>query len=436
MTAKRTHILVVDDSKVSRTIITRTLEKVLDTAQVTATNSKQQVMDRLAAGEHFDLITTALRLPDGDGLELTRAIRQSSSYQHVPIIVVSGDAASLDKAEMFAAGVTDTFDKSRGFQAFVSFIQTFLLRNVGLVGRVLYVEDSDIAALQGRGLMERHGMTVTHVGSAEEALERLQQSPYDFDVVVTDHYLEGDMSGDQLIATIRDHLHLTRVEMPVMVLTGDDTEDIQAQVLHSGANDLITKPLPEALFITRLQSLITIKQLHDGLSRQADIANEGLTRDPLTGLRNKRLVLDEATQWLKDPDKTPVWIAHLCLDEFLRVNLSVGHARGDDAVSHSANVMRKFLPEDALLCRLAGVEFFAALPNCSRDKAVQVFTQLRKRISAVRIAGEPIQLGVGLISADDHAYNELSSLLALTQFASNPSGEEGIRLVHSNDSAD
>jgi two-component system cell cycle response regulator len=421
--------LVVDDSKVSRTIITRTLDRVLDNASVTSTNSKQQVLAMLAAGEHFDVITTALRLPDSDGLELTRAIRQSSSHQHVPIIVVSGDAASLDKAEMFAAGVTDSFDKSRGYQAFVAFIQTFLLRNVGIVGRVLYVEDSATAAKMGRGLMEQHGMTVTHIRTAEEALERLQQSPYDFDVVVTDHFLAGEMTGKDLVATIRDQLHLTRVEMPTMVLTGDDTEEVQAEVLHAGANDLITKPLPKALFITRLQSLISIKQLHDGLTRQADIAGEGLTRDALTGLRNKRQVLDEATQWLKDPDKSPMWVVHLSLDEFIKVNLSVGHARGDDAVANAAHVMRKFLPEDALLTRLSGVEFFAALPGSSRDHAIEVFSKLRKRISAVRIGGEPVQLSVGLVSADDHPYNELSSLLALTQFASNPSGEDGIRLV-------
>ena len=429
MAINQTRILVVDDSKVSRTIITRTLADVLDNAEVTSTNTKQKVMEMLDAGDHYDVITTALRLPDSDGLELTRAIRQTDSHRHVPIIVVSGDAATLDKAEMFSAGVTDSFDKSRGFQAFVAFVQTFLLRNVGLVGRVLYVEDSSTAAQQGLGLMENHGMTVTQVKSAEEALQKLQQSPFDYDVVVTDHFLAGDMTGKDLVATIRDQLHLTRIEMPTMVLTGDDTEEVQAQVLHAGANDLITKPLPKALFVTRLQSLISIKHLHNGLTRQAEMAAEYRSRDSLTGLRNKREVLNQAHQWLKVANRQPLWIAHLSLDEFTKVNLSVGHSRGDDAISSAANVLRKVVPEDALLTRLAGVEFFVALPSRDREQAIAVFANLRKRINSVRIGNETIQLRVGLIEASRHPDIELHSLLALTRSAAEPCGEDGIRLV-------
>lgn len=429
MAINQTRILVVDDSKVSRTIITRTLADVLDNAEVTSTNTKQKVMEMLDAGDHYDVITTALRLPDSDGLELTRAIRQTDSHRHVPIIVVSGDAATLDKAEMFSAGVTDSFDKSRGFQAFVAFVQTFLLRNVGLVGRVLYVEDSSTAAQQGLGLMENHGMTVTQVKSAEEALQKLQQSPFDYDVVVTDHFLAGDMTGKDLVATIRDQLHLTRIEMPTMVLTGDDTEEVQAQVLHAGANDLITKPLPKALFITRLQSLLSIKHLNDGLTRQADMVAESRSRDSLTGLRNKREVLNQAQKWLTAEDKKPLWIAHLSLDEFTHVNLSVGHSRGDDAVSSAANVLRKFIPEDALLTRLAGVEFFAALPSRSREQAIAVMAQLRKRVSAIRIGNEPIQLRVGMVEVAKHPASDLPKLIAQTRFAAEPSGESCIRLV-------
>jgi len=213
------------------------------------------------------------------------------------------------------------------------------------------------------------------------------------------------------------------------VLTGDDTEEVQAQVLHAGANDLITKPLPKALFITRLQSLLSIKHLNDGLTRQADMVAESRSRDSLTGLRNKREVLNQAQKWLAAEDKKPLWFAHLSLDEFTHVNLSVGHSRGDDAVSSAANVLRKFIPEDALLTRLAGVEFFAALPSRSREQAIAVMAQLRKRVSAIRIGNEPIQLRVGMIEVAKHPASDLPNLIAQTRFAAEPSGESCIRLV-------
>lgn len=174
MQSKAPPILVVDGSEVSRIIISRILRIELPRSQVITCGTAAEALAHLDK-QHFDLISTSLLLPDLDGLELSRRIRKSANHYYTPVIVVSGDADHRLLREGFAAGVTDYFDKSLGYQAFAEFIKAFISRNSGLVGRVLYVEDSPTAAVLVTRIMEKHGLQVTHTVTAEQALELLSE---------------------------------------------------------------------------------------------------------------------------------------------------------------------------------------------------------------------------------------------------------------------
>src|SRR3546814_4879633 len=67
------------------------------------------------------LVTTALVLPDGDGMQLAHAVREAAAQRYVPVIVVSGDAQSRLESRSFTDDVTDYFDKSHGHRALAAF---------------------------------------------------------------------------------------------------------------------------------------------------------------------------------------------------------------------------------------------------------------------------------------------------------------------------
>ena len=83
-------VLVVDGSRVVRQLIERVLKAELPNAVVVGCGSGEEAARQLADGV-FDLVTTSLRLPDMDGLELARRARESSNQAYIPIVVVSGD---------------------------------------------------------------------------------------------------------------------------------------------------------------------------------------------------------------------------------------------------------------------------------------------------------------------------------------------------------
>ncbi|WP_266183294.1 response regulator [Dyella humicola] len=248
-------VLVVDGSKVVRQLIARVLKAELPEAEVIGCGTGAEAHE-LLDGAAFDFITIALRLPDMDGLELARHVRESAAQAYVPIVVVSGDVDDRLHRRTLGDHVTDYFDKSLGFQALAEFIRGYVRPQDQAEGDVLYVEDSRVVALATRRILEKHGLTVHHVISAEDALAKLDaakaQGVVGADIVLTDVSLKGELTGGDLLERIRRDYGYGKGRLPVLVMTGDENPVNQAALLRAGANDLVEKPIEEKLLMTKL----------------------------------------------------------------------------------------------------------------------------------------------------------------------------------------
>ena len=248
-------VLVVDGSKVVRQLISRVLQAELPNAEVVGCATGAEAHQLLDSGV-FDFITIALRLPDMDGLELARYVRESAPQIYVPIVVVSGDVDDRLHRRALGEHVTDYFDKSLGFQALAEFIRGYVRPESSAEGDVLYVEDSRVVALATRRMLEKYGLTVRHVISAEDALAWLEtakaQGQVGADLVLTDVSLKGELTGGDLLERIRRDYGYSKGRLPVLVMTGDENPANQAALLRAGANDLVEKPIEEKLLVTKL----------------------------------------------------------------------------------------------------------------------------------------------------------------------------------------
>ena len=248
-------VLVIDGSKVVRRLIQQVLEQQLPEATVVSCGSGEEARAALEQGV-VDFVTLSLRLPDIDGLELARYIRKHSTQAYVPIVVISGDVDERLRERSMGDEVTDYFDKSLGFQALADFIRGYVRPEDPGEGEVLYIEDSRVVALATRRMMEKHGLKVLHDISVEDALARLEtarvQGRIGADVVLTDVTLKGQLTGGDLLRAIRTEYGYNKGQLPVLVMTGDDNPDNQAELIRAGANDLVVKPVEERLLITKL----------------------------------------------------------------------------------------------------------------------------------------------------------------------------------------
>ncbi len=409
-------ILVVDGSEVSREVIRRTLERQLPRTEVVACRDAATAIAALRAG-HFDLVTTSLMLPDMDGLDLCRSIRGSESHRFTPLIVISGDADGRLLREGFAAGVTDYYDKNRGYAGFPAFLQGFLDRNRRLAGHVLYVEDSQTAALVNGNIMKRHGLEVTHVLTAEQAVDLLQEAHANgegdraFDIVVTDFFLKGRMTGGDLLHAIRARFHYSQQEMPVLVITGDSGSERQADVFHAGANDFVTKPIVEEVLIARLRALLTIKRQYNTLSDQAEALRRLSVTDTLTGVRNRRFLLDHGENMLAQQENQPFTAMLVDIDHFKAVNDNHGHLAGDQVLEAIGNLLTDNLPPGGEAIRFGGEEFLLLLPHTAPDRGCECAESLRRAVERQRAAGLEVTVSVGVASNLERPEIRLNELL-------------------------
>ncbi len=256
ITSETPRVMVVDGSKVVRRLIEQLLKADLPNVTILSCETGAQAREQLESGV-VDLVTTALRLPDMDGMELARHVREHAPQAYIPIVIVSGDVNERLANREFSEHVTDYFDKSLGFNALSDFIRGYICPQSAASGDVLYVEDSRVVALATRRMLEKYGLTVLHVTSVEDAVALLETAMAQgrvpgVDIVLSDVNLKGELTGGDLLDRLRNEFGYGKGQLPVLIMTGDDNPKNQAALLRAGANDLVQKPIEERLLITKL----------------------------------------------------------------------------------------------------------------------------------------------------------------------------------------
>ena len=264
LTAAAPRVMVVDGSKVVRTLIQQMLVAQMPGVVVVTCGSGAEAQQQIAQGA-VDLVTMSLRLPDMDGLVLAHYLRHEAGLAYIPIVIVSGDVQGRLERREFSDDVTDYFDKSLGFQALTEFIRGYVQPKTRVSGDVLYVEDSRVVALAVRRMLEKHGLRVHHVTSAESAVDWLETARSEreapgVDIVLTDVNLLGAMTGGELLTLIRTHFGYAKGMLPVLVMTGDDNPQAHAVLIRAGANDLVVKPIEEQRLLTKLLFQMRVSQ--------------------------------------------------------------------------------------------------------------------------------------------------------------------------------
>ena len=246
------HLVIVDGSKMVRRVLLGMMAKTLPDAVITECETGEQAKAVLLS-QPVHLLVTALVLSDMDGDALACFARENSTQRYFPIIVVSGDVQQRLENRSLSAHVTDYFDKTWGMESLASFIKGYLAPDEEVSGDVLYIEDSKVVAAATSRMMKKHGLGVQHVVSVEEAMNLIDADPERLpDIVLSDVYLKGDLTGMDLLRLIRQDRRIGKQRLPVVVMTGDADPRNQSQLIQLGANDLVQKPVEERLLVTKL----------------------------------------------------------------------------------------------------------------------------------------------------------------------------------------
>jgi two-component system chemotaxis response regulator CheY len=103
-------VLVVDDSNAMRAFVRETLEGGGHARSVVEAASGFEAL-RLLPRERFDVAIVDINMPDIHGLEVIKLIRASKVHQQVPVLVISSEGATRDRARGLSLGADDWLNK-------------------------------------------------------------------------------------------------------------------------------------------------------------------------------------------------------------------------------------------------------------------------------------------------------------------------------------
>lgn len=195
--------------------------------------------------------------------------------------------------------------------------------------------------------------------------------------------------------------------------------------LHDGRWILITETLSSnGWMLFHAADITNVRRSSRELRMRLDDARRASWTDPLTGVPNRRYLLDRAEEWhAHQRTQLPYGshaIAVIDLDNFKELNDRHGHAVGDTVLIAFCREVVESIRSVDLFGRLGGEEFILLMPNCPLPVAKQRLTRLQKQIGEQKTGTKlaPVQYsfsaGLTLIRQDKdihHAIRRADKLL-------------------------
>ncbi len=257
-------VLVADDNATARAMLSDTIKSmgwqvdVVDSGQ----DAVSKTMTRLRHNLYYDIYLLDWKMPGMDGLAAARAIRDASSPQGRPPIVIMVTAYARDEvlnapdAELVDAVITKPVTPSTLYNTIIhvrrqrsettggsnseAALPAFAARDDRITGvRVLVVDDSEINREVAKRILEADGAEVFTAADGQEAVDWLRERAQDVDLVLMDIQMPV-MDGYTATHEIRDTLQLR--ELPVIALSAGAFKAQQEAAMAAGMNGFLSKP--------------------------------------------------------------------------------------------------------------------------------------------------------------------------------------------------
>jgi PAS domain S-box-containing protein len=217
-------ILVVEDNLITQKMMVVTLRA--EAYRVVGAADGRTALAQVVA-EEPDLILQDLILPDMDGIELAKRIRELDAGRDVPIIALSGLASKLDEAQAAGTNFARLLFKPVETATLIAEVRGVLPNQEvrptpTRVQRVLLVDDDPVQLKLHRLQLEERGFVVRTAMDAAQALGVARdETP---DAIVSDLIMPG-MDGMDLCRTIRHDPELAHVPFILTTASGSSVEE-------------------------------------------------------------------------------------------------------------------------------------------------------------------------------------------------------------------
>jgi len=276
-------VLVVDDNATNRFILAETLTQwqMRPTTVESAAAALEVLEAAHQAGEPFALVLLDAQMPEVDGFMLAERIREHPDLTGATIMMLSSACQPLEARRCqelgLAAYLTKPIRQAELHRAILVALGSAEVRppapppplpRVERTLRVLLAEDNPVNQKLAVRLLEKQGHTVVVAANGQQAVEAVQQQP--FDLVLMDVQMP-EMDGFEATAAIRRLEHGTGRHLPILAMTAYAMKGDRERCLASGMDDYISKPIQPRELWEKIDQLV---QPTDRASKEETAANK------------------------------------------------------------------------------------------------------------------------------------------------------------------
>ncbi|MBW4604301.1 MAG: response regulator [Calothrix sp. FI2-JRJ7] len=276
---KQSKILCVDDTSDNLVL----LETILEVEGYNIELIQDSVIAlKMVEDSPPDLLVLDVMMPELDGYEFTRRIRQNSSLPYIPILLLTAfnDASVVEGLD---AGADDfirkPFDQDELFARVRSLLRikhiiytnmldhTSLTKSVGELlnkfsysqlserNRIFCVDDTNDNLLLLETILELEGYNIKLIQNSAIALNMVEDLPPD--LLILD-VMMPELNGYEFTRRVRQNKSLPYI--PILLVTAFNDASV-VEGLDAGADDFIRKPFDNDEFLARVRSLLRLKIL-------------------------------------------------------------------------------------------------------------------------------------------------------------------------------
>jgi two-component system cell cycle response regulator len=395
MTAR---ILVVDDNIANVKLLESRLHA--EYFEVITASSGYEALE-ICAREQADVVLLDVMMPGMDGFEVCRRLKADPKTQIIPIVMVTALDQPSDRIRGLEAGADDFLTKPVNDIALITRVKNLarvkqltdeLLMRItnmdqgtgssdlleglgsdGSIGRVLLVEDRPLTAKRIIGVLEEeHDVFLADTQNDAQIILGRE----DIDLVIVSLDMDGHDSL-HFCSHIRS-LGKTR-HLPIMVLSEEGDDERMLRALDLGVNDFVVRPVDRNELLARVRTQIKRRHFSEFLYKRLEERVEQASRDPLTGMFNRRHLEEQLQGMITDGVRSEKGLSVIMadIDFFKSVNDNYGHDNGDLVIRQFSSRILQNIRRVDLAFRIGGEEFLIVMPKTPQKKARIVGERLR-----------------------------------------------------------
>ncbi|RJP93699.1 MAG: diguanylate cyclase [Desulfobacteraceae bacterium] len=257
--------------------------------------------------------------------------------------------------------------------------------------RILIAEDDCTTRKTLAGVLKKNGHEVLEAVNGAEALQSMQP-PDAPDLAIVD-WIMPEMEGLEVLRRVRA-IQTDRPIYIIMLTIKGDKADIIAG-LEAGADDYLPKPFDHGELSARVEVGRRLLEMQGKLIEARNALAHEATHDPLTGMLNRRAILNHLHKELSRARRHGglLGIGMCDIDHFKRVNDTYGHQTGDEVLCGLTHILSESIREYDSLGRMGGEEFLVITPMKAGTDPASVFDRL-----CTQVAESPITTRSGALS--------------------------------------